>query len=380
MTIANVIKYEGDNATFVWKHPVEDFNCFSQLIVHETQEALFMMNGQAIQLFGPGKYTLETQNFPFISKLINTTTKGISAFHCEVYFINKVEQMAIKWGTDSKIQFVEPIYNFPISIGASGEMNVSVDDSRKLLMKLVGTEKVFTQEYLVRFFRAILMVKVKSYIARIIREQKISIFVIDEYINDMSNALTKMLRLDFEEYGVFLNRFLLTTIVKPDGDSIYEKFKALHYRKYADVVDAQIRQETALIDAQTEAQKTLIESQALATKRKQEGYTYQQERGFDVAQSAAKNEGNGQFMNLGVGLGTMAGVAGTIGGTVNDSINSAFTEKNGQDSTNNDKELADFQNKINKLKIMRGSGLITEEEYSSIKKKIIESIMGNKGL
>ncbi len=380
MTIANVIKYEGDNATFVWKHPVEDFNCFSQLIVHETQEALFMMNGQAIKLFGPGKYTLETQNFPFISKLINTTTKGISAFHCEVYFINKVEQMAIKWGTDSKIQFVEPIYNFPISIGASGEMNVSVDDSRKLLMKLIGTEKVFTQEYLVRFFRAILMVKVKSYIARIIREQKISIFVIDEYINDMSNALTEMLRPDFEEYGVFLNRFLLTTIVKPDGDSVYEKFKALHYRKYADVVDAQIRQETALIDAQTEAQKTLIESQALATKRKQEGYTYQQERGFDVAQSAAKNEGNGQFMNLGVGLGTMAGVAGTIGGAVNNSINSAFMEKNGQDSTNNDKELADFQSKIKKLKIMKDSGLITEEEYLSIKKKIIESIMGNKGL
>ena len=41
--IAEVIKYEGDNSTFVWKHPLEDFNSLTQLIVHESQEALFMM-------------------------------------------------------------------------------------------------------------------------------------------------------------------------------------------------------------------------------------------------------------------------------------------------------------------------------------------------
>ena len=58
--IADIIKYEGDNSTFVWKHPCEDFNSLTQLIVHESQEAIFMMNGQALDLFGPGRYTLET--------------------------------------------------------------------------------------------------------------------------------------------------------------------------------------------------------------------------------------------------------------------------------------------------------------------------------
>ena len=97
MEIAEVIKYEGDNSTFIWKHPCEDFYTSSQLIVHESQEAIFFMNGQALDLFGPGRYTLETQNVPVMKKMQLIPTDGVSPFHCEVYFINKTEQMAIKW-------------------------------------------------------------------------------------------------------------------------------------------------------------------------------------------------------------------------------------------------------------------------------------------
>lgn len=152
--IADIIKYEGDNTTFIWKHPCEDFNSLTQLIVHESQEAVFMMNGQALDLFGPGRYTLETQNIPMIGKALNRATDGKTSFHCEVYFINKTEHMAIKWGTDNKVQFMEPTYNFPISIGASGEMSLRAEDSRKLLLKLVGTENLLSQENLTRYFRA----------------------------------------------------------------------------------------------------------------------------------------------------------------------------------------------------------------------------------
>ena len=52
--IASVIKYEGDNSTFIWKHPCEDFNTATQLIVHETQEAIFFMNGQALDFVWTG--------------------------------------------------------------------------------------------------------------------------------------------------------------------------------------------------------------------------------------------------------------------------------------------------------------------------------------
>lgn len=144
MVVAEIIKYEGDNSTFIWKDYSEDFNSLTQLIVHESQEAIFFMNGQALDLFGPGRYTLETQNIPKLGKALNRTAGGETPFDCEVYFINKTEQMSIKWGTDSKVQYIEPTYGFPISIGASGEMSLRAADSRKLLLKLVGTENYLT--------------------------------------------------------------------------------------------------------------------------------------------------------------------------------------------------------------------------------------------
>ena len=322
--IAEIIKYEGDNSTFIWKHPCEDFNSLTQLIVHESQEAIFFMNGQALDLFGAGRYTLETQNIPLIGKALNRATGDKSPFHCEVYFINKTEQMSIKWGTDSKVQYVEPTYGFPISIGASGEMSLRADNARKLLLKLVGTENFLGQQKLVSFFRAFLMTRVKTYIAQVMKSNAINIFEIDENLTVFSESIKKLLLNDFAEYGVALEQFFITTIVKPDGDRQYEKFKELHFRQYADIAEAKLRQQVSVIDAQTEAQKVVIDSQAQATKRAQEGYTYAQERGFDVAEKVASNEAVGQMTNLGVGLGTMAGVGGVVGGVVGTAVGDAL--------------------------------------------------------
>ena len=331
--ISEIIQYEGDNQTLIWKHPCEDFTTTTQLIVHESQEAILFMNGQALDLFGPGRHTLETQNIPLLRKFINLPTEGKTPFHCEVYFINKVEQMAIRWGTDSKVQFIEPTYKFPLSIGASGEMSLSVADSRKLLIKLVGTEVLFNAEQLIIYFRSILMIKVKPYLAQTMRNKEISIFEIDEKLELLSAEIHKRLQNDFLDYGIRLNRFYITTIVKPDGDSQYEKFKELHFRQYADIAEAKLRQQTDVIYAQTEAQKVVIDSQAQATKRLQEGYTYQQERRFDVAQDAARNEAIGEFSNMGIGLGMMAGVGSTVGGVVSNAVTDAFPTFNTMQSS-----------------------------------------------
>ena len=94
--IADIIKYEGDNSTFIWKHPCEDFNSLTQLIVHESQEAIFFMNGQALDMFGAGRYTLETQNIPLIGKVLNKATDDKTPFHCEVYFINKADVGSVR--------------------------------------------------------------------------------------------------------------------------------------------------------------------------------------------------------------------------------------------------------------------------------------------
>ena len=380
--ICEILKYEGDNSTFVWKHPSEDFNSMTQLIVHESQEAIFFMNGQALDMFGAGRYTLETQNIPKIGKLLNRATGDQMPFHCEVYFINKTEQMSIKWGTDSKVQYIDPQYGFPLSIGASGEMSLRVEDSRKLLLKLVGTENYLGQQKLVSFFRAFLMTRVKTYIAQVIKTNAINIFEIDENLTAFSENIHKLLIPDFADYGISLERFFVTNIVKPDGDRQYEKFKELHFRQYADIAEAKLRQQTDIIYAQTEAQKVVIDSQAQATKRAQEGYTYAQERGFDVAEKVASNEAVGQFTNMGVGLGTMAGVGGAVGGMVGGAVSGAVNAASqpsqlaqpAQPAQPVD-DMASFKKKVEKLTIMKEAGLITEEEFAQMKGKLLSDIM-----
>ena len=377
--IAEIIKYEGDNSTFIWKHPCEDFNSLTQLIVHASQEAIFFMNGQALDLFGPGRYTLETENIPKIGKVLNRTTGDKTPFHCEVYFINKAEQMAIKWGTDSKVQYVDPTYGFPISIGASGEMSLRAEDSRKLLVKLVGTENYLGQQQLIGFFRAFLMTRVKTYIAQVIKANAINIFEIDENLTAFSENIHKLLIPDFADYGIALERFFVTNIVKPDGDRQYEKFKELHFRQYADIAEATLRQKTDLIYAQTEAQKVVIDSQAQATKRAQEGYTYAQERGFDVAAKVAQTEAVGQFTNMGVGLGTMAGVGGAVGGVVGNAVGGALkaTSEPAQPTqpAQTTDDMAAFKAKVEKLGMMKEAGLITEEEFAAMRAELLKNIL-----
>ncbi|MBO5746869.1 MAG: SPFH domain-containing protein [Clostridia bacterium] len=324
MTIADVIKYEGDNNTFIWKHPSEDFNCLTQLVVHESQEAIFFMNGQALDVFTAGRYTLDTQNIPIIGKLLNRATGDKSPFHCEVYFINKTEQPSIRWGTETKIQYIEPTYGFPLSIGASGDMTLQAVDSKRLLLKLVGTEAGLSQHRLVSFFRAFLLTRIKTYIATVMKENSINIFELDQNLTLFSDSIKALLVDDFADYGMKLTQFFVTAVVRPDGDPSYEKFKQLHFRQYADIAEAKLQQQVEVIKAETEAKVTLIESKALAEKRATEGYTYSQERGFDVAEHVAQNEAVGEFSNLGIGLGTMAGVGGAVGGTVSNALTGAL--------------------------------------------------------
>ena len=90
----------------------------SQLIVHESQEAVFFSDGQALDSFRAGRYTLETKNIPLISKLCNLVTGGESPFHCEVCFINLAMMMNIVWGTPSRVTVKDPVYGYSYSAGA----------------------------------------------------------------------------------------------------------------------------------------------------------------------------------------------------------------------------------------------------------------------
>lgn len=255
MALSELIKYEGDNSTFIWKFPHEDFNNMTELIVHESQEAIFLTNGQAADTFGPGRYKLNSENIPILTKLINAVT-GVSVFHCEVYFINKTVQMAVKWGTDSKVRFNEPTLGVPVELGASGEMNLAVSDGRKMLLKLVGTMKgiawdddgVGFTKSLQMSFRPLISTAVKSNLSAIIKQQNIDILEVDEHLTELSAALRKKILPGFEEYGLTISEFYLSNVVLPENDPNFRLLRELHtvtLQKRMAVAEAEVKSSQA---------------------------------------------------------------------------------------------------------------------------------------
>ena len=272
--LASIIKYEGDNETLVWKHPIEDFNYGSQLIVHESQEAIFFRDGMALDLFGAGRYTLETQQLPLLEQTYKLPTDTEGTFHSEVYFINKTVQMAIKWGTPEKVRFIDPLTGVPLELGASGEMELMVSDSRKLLLKLVGTMKGIAwgdgagfSKSLQSSFRPLITTAVKANLAAVIKDNAIDLLEVDEKLELISERLREKLVPGFEEYGLTVPRFFVTHIVLPEDDPNFKRIRELHtitlqtrvYQAEATVLTAKAQSETQYRTAQ-EQSKAAIEA------------------------------------------------------------------------------------------------------------------------
>ncbi len=359
--LASIIKYEGDNETLVWKHPIEDFNLGSQLIVHESQEAIFFRDGQALDLFGAGRYTLETQQLPILEKLYKLPTDTEGTFHSEVYYINLATQMGIKWGTDSKVRLFDPMTGMHVELGASGEFSIRVVNSRKLLLKLVGTTDTLKQDALLGgngkgLFRSMVMTQVKSYLAAAIRENSINILEIDERLMELSEALRDKINPRLAEYGLEMPEFFVARIVTPDDDPNFRKMKEQFAEQYLNVRQEQIRKNVAVaeaerktVEAQTAAQMKIIgaqgDAEALKIKKQAEaeayriqaaaeaeemrmkGYTYQQETarqvGLEVMQNGITGNGGGGVGGLGeiAGLGVTLGAMGSVIGMTKDALN-----------------------------------------------------------
>ncbi len=359
--LASIIKYEGDNETLVWKHPIEDFNFGSQLIVHESQEAIFFRDGQALDLFGAGRYTLQTQQLPLLEKLYKLPTDTEGTFHSEVYFVNLATQMGIKWGTDSKVRLFDPASGLHIEIGASGEFNIRVTDSRKLLLKVVGTTGGLGQEQLLGigngkgFFRSMVMTQVKSYLAQTIKENAINILEIDEHLMALSGALRERINAALDEYGLTMPEFYVSRIVTPDDDPNFRRMKEQYAEQYllvrqenirkaeaeaaADrkaveaqtaarmkIIGAQGEAEALKIQKQAEAEAYRMQAEAEAAEMRMKGYTYQQETSRQVGMEAMKNGLGGGANAAGTlgdlaGLGVSLGAMGSVIGMTKDALN-----------------------------------------------------------
>ena len=282
MAIVDVVKFNGKPNIFAWKYPSSELSTWTQLIVSETQEAILFKGGQALDIYTAGRHTLDTANIPLLNKIINLPFGGNSPFTAEVWFVNKIHALDIKWGTPSPIQLQDPKYKLFISVRSFGQFGIRISDSRKFLMKLVGTLPFFDRDNITSYFKGLYLTKVKDSISSYLTKRQVSILEINAHLEDLSTYLQERMDAVFEDYGIRLVNFYVNDINIPENDPSVKKLKdALAKRAEMEIV----------------------------------GYNYVQERSFDTLEGAATNTGAGQagLMGAGLGLGMGVGVGGNIG-------------------------------------------------------------------
>jgi len=277
VAIIDMLKWDTSNDQFAWKHPEQNLSTFTQLIVHETQEAVLFSKGKLMGKFGPGKHTLDTENLPILRSLFGLPFGGKNPFTAEVWFVNRTASLNIPWTTDS-MRFMDNAYGAMIPLRAEGQYGLQIVDAEKFLLKLVGTVPSFDSRALTAQFRGELISKTKSTIMAKMSQDKISVLEISGYLSTISDYLKQAMTEFWNEVGFKLTSFYVTTID---------------------------------IDNSTPEGQKIIEAITSKSARQIEGYTYQQERSFDAMQ-ASPIAGIGLGMGIGSG---MAGLMGTPGGT-----------------------------------------------------------------
>ena len=133
MALFQVIKYTGPAHMLVWRYPKTDMSTGSRLVVGPTQTAVFVRGGVICDVLGPGSYTLSTANLPILSALVKLPFGGKSPFTAEVFFINKLDVLDVKWGTARHIQLQDPVCRVVIPLRAFGQYGVRIMDSHRFL-------------------------------------------------------------------------------------------------------------------------------------------------------------------------------------------------------------------------------------------------------
>lgn len=306
----DVIRCITDNTTLVKKSHIENFNTQAQLIVNESQEALFYKEGQALDLFGPGRHTLTTENLPNFKKFFHHLFGNGQVFPCEVFFINKVSVLDILWGTPTPIVLEDPQYHLIVNVKASGQMGLVVKDSRRFVVKVVGQLTEFGVDDIRRAVKGIMMTSLKTIIANTIINNKIGILEIATQLEELSQNVQLKLNEKLYDIGLEAVHFNIGTIFTDDKDIQTLKL-------------AKERQLESMAETDAEAYKLRAMGAAEAAYRAAQGYTYQDEMKYKVLETAAGNAGTGgEFVSMGIGIGTGVGLAGEMRNQMNGAMSS----------------------------------------------------------
>lgn len=236
----SVIKNDRPFDELIWKSPIEDFNTNTQLIVMESEEALFVKDGIVVETLGGGRHTLNTANYPFINKLQKMVAGGESPYSCQIYFVDKAHKLELLWGTDSPIQMSDAKYGFAVGVRARGSYSVQINDSKKFFVKLVGNTFSITKEELNSRFRSAFQMKIKNMVATVMKSRNLTILDMNTELETISQMAEEKLAEILDEYGVRLVNFYVADISIPEDDPNYAIINSTYANSHAKNIEANV--------------------------------------------------------------------------------------------------------------------------------------------
>ena len=283
MAIIDLVRWapQGSKTIYAYRFPEVNLSTYTQLIVQESQESVLFSKGQLAGKFGPGKYTLNTENLPILRSRFGIPFGGKNPFTAEVWVVNKLQPYNIDWAI-GKMPIHDADYNTQLPLAATGRYGLKIRDAEKFLLKIVGTKGEFTQDDLTDQFFGEFSTKTKSTILQYMITHRIGYKTISAALDEISNFLKAAMTPFWEELGLELTKFYITSIdidgSTPDGQRVLEA----------------ISQQSAMSIT---------------------GHTWQQEQLFGVANNAVDgfSSGNGGLIGGLIAMNMMGGMGGGAG-------------------------------------------------------------------
>ncbi|MEM7102683.1 MAG: SPFH domain-containing protein [Bacteroidota bacterium] len=313
---------ESDGDTVLWKFPDKDNNIKygAQLTVRESQQALFIDEGQIADVFEPGRITLYTENMPILTTLRSWKHGFDSPFKVDVYYVSTKQFTSLKWGTPNPIILRDPQFK-QVRVKAYGVYFIRIKDPKLFFTEFAGTAPVLKISTIEDRLRDIVSPKFAESLA----EANVSVLDMVSNYSELGDKITPLLQVELDPFGIELTKFQITSTSLPkEVEAFYDKMTNMNM-----VED---------LDKFTQFQQA------------------------EAIEKAAENPGGGAGEGIGIGVGL--GMAKMF-------MDKQGKEEKSDDSSSKEPTKEEIIGLLKELGTLKESGILTDEEFNEKKKELL---------